>query len=49
MRVATVTIYARLQANCRNDPITAEWLVRLPRVIDEISERWSLVLDAPFE
>jgi streptomycin 6-kinase len=43
------TIPNRLAANCRNIPERAAWLARLPGVLKELSERWALSLDDPFD
>lgn len=39
----------QLAANCRTRPERAAWLDRLPVGIDELTGRWSLTLDSPFD
>ncbi len=44
-----LTIPARLAANCRLEPRRVAWLERLPSVVRESAERWSLTVGAPFD
>ena len=39
----------RLAESCRRHPDRRAWLERLPAVVRELQQRWSLALDAPFE
>jgi streptomycin 6-kinase len=38
-----------LAASCRGVPERAAWLERLPRTIDELTRRWALTLDSPYD
>lgn len=44
-----VTIPQRLEASCSKSAVSAAWLKRLPQVIEDLEQRWSLVLEAPFD
>lgn len=44
-----VGIPTRLAESCRGRPEREAWLARLPMVVRETTERWSLELDAPFD
>ena len=39
----------QLIANCRNVPERQKWLLRLPAMLEELTSRWSLRIDAPFD
>jgi streptomycin 6-kinase len=39
----------QLVVNCRKTPERALWLESLPRLLDELTDRWSLRLGAPFD
>jgi streptomycin 6-kinase len=39
----------RLTAACVKEPTRAVWLARLPEVVADLSRRWSLTLDHPFD
>jgi len=39
----------QLIANCRKVPERQEWLVSLPAMLEEVTSRWSLCIDAPFD
>jgi streptomycin 6-kinase len=39
----------QLIANCRKLPERQEWLVSLPAMVEELTSRWSLRIDAPFD
>jgi streptomycin 6-kinase len=39
----------QLIANCRKVPEWQEWLLSLPAMLEELTNRWSLRIDAPFE
>jgi len=39
----------QLIANCRKMPERQEWLVSLPAMLEELTSRWSLCIDAPFD
>src|SRR5437667_11657851 len=39
----------QLIANCRNVPERQEWLLSLPDMLEELTSRWSLRVDAPFD
>jgi streptomycin 6-kinase len=39
----------RLAAHCRNVPERAAWLARLPEVLRDLKQRWSLTLGLPFD
>ena len=39
----------QLIANCRKMPERQEWLVSLPAMLEELTSRWSLRIDAPFD
>src|SRR5690242_10262008 len=43
------TIPQRLAASSRKVPERAAWLARLPNVIRDLEQRWSLTLGAPFD
>jgi streptomycin 6-kinase len=42
-------IPAALASACATDPERGAWLAALPRVIDELSRRWSLLIEAPYQ
>ena len=44
-----VSIPARLADLCRGHPNGEDWLARLPIVVREAADRWSLTLGAPFD
>ena len=44
-----LTIPRRLTAACVKEPARAVWLARLPDVVADLSRRWSLALDHPFD
>jgi streptomycin 6-kinase len=44
-----VRIPERLAANCSKTQERAEWLTRLPDVVEELQRRWTLTLDFPFD
>jgi streptomycin 6-kinase len=44
-----VKIPSRLAATCSKDAKGATWLARLPAVLRELAERWSLTLAEPFD
>src|SRR5260370_21410383 len=39
----------QLIANCRKAPERQEWLLSLPDMLEELTSRWSLRIDAPFD
>ena len=39
----------QLIANCRKVPERQEWLLSLPDMLEELTSRWSLRIDAPFD
>ena len=39
----------QLIANCRKVPERQEWLLSLPAMLEELTSRWSLRIDAPFD
>lgn len=39
----------RLAANCREGPERAAWLRRLPGLVHQLADRWSLTLGRPFD
>ena len=39
----------QLIASCRKVPERQEWLVSLPAMLEELTSRWSLRIDAPFD
>ncbi len=39
----------RLAASCRKTPESTAWLLRLPDIIHQVEQRWSLVLENPFD
>ena len=39
----------RLATTCRGTPASRAWLEQLPNAVRELQDRWSLVLDAPFD
>jgi len=39
----------QLIANCRKAPERQEWLHSLPAMLEELTSRWSLGIDAPFD
>ena len=39
----------QLIANCRKMPERQEWLLSLPAMLEELTSRWSLRIDAPFD
>jgi len=41
-------ISAQLEANCRKRPERTAWLSRLPALLDEFAQRWSLRIGPPF-
>jgi streptomycin 6-kinase len=43
------TIPQRLAASCSKTPERAAWLARLPNVVHDLEDRWSLTLGAPFD
>ena len=45
----TLTIPKRLADTCRSTPEQADWLQRLPNVLHDLADRWSLTLGAPFD
>src|SRR5207244_4366559 len=45
----TLRIPAMLAANCAKKRERAAWLTRLPDVVRELAERWSLTLGAPLD
>jgi streptomycin 6-kinase len=45
----TPVIPSRLAALCTTTAEQAEWIARLPRVIEDLRERWSLTLEDPFD
>jgi streptomycin 6-kinase len=45
----TITIPEQLAATCRGTPASRAWLEQLPNAVRELQDRWSLVLDAPFD
>jgi streptomycin 6-kinase len=40
---------ARLATTCKRSPSGTEWLRNLPSIIQELTDRWSLSVDAPFD
>ena len=44
-----LTIPRRLTAACGKESARAAWLARLPEVVADLSRRWSLALDHPFD
>jgi streptomycin 6-kinase len=44
-----IKIPARLTATCRRTPEQAAWLARLPEIVGELRQRWSLTLGEPFD
>jgi streptomycin 6-kinase len=49
MKGMALRIPSQLAANCRKTPQRAAWLERLPDVLRDLEDRWSLTLDAPFD
>lgn len=47
--MAPPLVNARLLGHCRKTPERMAWLDRLPRTIDELLERWQLVIGERFE
>src|SRR5262249_10779454 len=47
--IRTLTIPARLAANCGKTPERAAWLARLPEVVRQLEQRWTLTLGGPFD
>lgn len=45
----TLRLPARLAATCRKTPEHAAWLARLPDVVGDLKQRWSLALGDPFD
>ena len=45
----SMIIPERLAATCRGTPERRAWLEQLPDAIREVQEKWSLVLEAPFD
>ncbi len=45
----SISIPARLAANCASTPDLRFWLARLPFAIEEYTRRWSLTLGAPID
>lgn len=43
------TALERLEANCRKSPERAAWFARLPQVLTDLQQKWSLTLEAPFD
>jgi streptomycin 6-kinase len=43
------TIPDRLSANCRNSPERASWLARVPGILKDLQQRWTLSLGDPFD
>lgn len=39
----------RLAESCSHTPERQAWLAQLPRVLDELTQRWSLTLEPPFD
>ncbi len=44
-----VEISDRLRRNHRGDPAAEEWIARLPEIVQELAERWSLEIGRPFD
>jgi streptomycin 6-kinase len=44
-----VFIPERLSASCRETVEASDWLTRLPAIVGDLRERWSLSLGAPFD
>jgi streptomycin 6-kinase len=44
-----VIVPEQLATLCNRDPKRTAWLERLPRVIEELQDRWTLTLGKPFE
>src|SRR5215831_7565947 len=44
-----VIIPQALAANCAKNPERAEWLSRLPALLHQLKQRWSLSLGLPFD
>jgi streptomycin 6-kinase len=44
-----LVIPARLSASCRQSAEASDWLARVPTLIRELQERWSLTIGAPFD
>lgn len=44
----TIAISERLLISCQKTPERAAWLERLPKLVRELADRWSLTLDVPF-
>jgi streptomycin 6-kinase len=44
-----VIVPEQLIANCRKAPERQEWLRSLPAMLEELTSRWSLRVDAPFD
>ena len=49
MKLVALRIPVALAANCRKSPERAAWLETVPGVVKELSERWALSLDDPFD
>src|SRR5260370_11460046 len=45
----TLSVPARLVANCRKTPEPTAWLKQLPDTLRDLERRWSLSLGAPFD
>jgi streptomycin 6-kinase len=44
-----LVIPQRLSASCRQTSALSDWLARLPAVIRDLQDRWSLTIGAPFD
>jgi streptomycin 6-kinase len=44
-----VTIPEKLAGICQNNPERLRWLTRLPEVLSDLQQRWSLTLENPFD
>jgi streptomycin 6-kinase len=49
MVAMSLPVPSRLAANCAKTPERRAWLERLPLVVDELRQRWSLALGRPFD
>lgn len=45
----SIKIPKRLAETCAGDPAREAWLKELPRVVDDLRDRWSLEIGAPFD
>jgi streptomycin 6-kinase len=49
LKASSFSIPAGLAASCAELPVGAGWLARLPSLVRDVAERWSLTLSDPFD